>query len=101
MNSIVFIIALSAVAFVIGRSIRDLFRKRPIREKKARRKILNRFFGIVALIVIIVLFLVLSVVETVMAFTEGIPIDEAILVLLILAFCGYLSVSLIKYIKNL
>lgn len=101
MNNIVLIVGISAVAFVIGRSIRDMLRKRPVREKKARRKILNRFFAVLALILIIALFLVLSLVESVMVFTEGRPLDEIIFVILIIGACGFLSVSLVKYIKNL
>ncbi|MDD2564049.1 MAG: hypothetical protein PHU27_07535 [Salinivirgaceae bacterium] len=101
MNQVAFLIAVTAVAFVIGRSIRDMLRKRPVREKKARRKILYRLFAISALIITILLFIVISTVGTIISFTEGIELDKTILLILILGISGYLSYEIVKYLKNL
>ena len=101
MNQIAFLIAVTAVAFIIGRSIRDMLRKRPVREKRARRKILYKLFAVTALIITVLLFVVISTVGTIISFTEGIEIDKTILLILILGFSGYLTFEIVKYLKNL
>jgi cytochrome c biogenesis protein CcdA len=100
MNQIAFIIAVSAVTFVIGRSIRDIIRKRPVREKKARRKMLNRFFAFISLVLVVALVLAISIVGGVMVFTEGLETDIVLLLVIILGFSGYLSFEIVKYLKN-
>ncbi len=100
MNQIVFIIAICAVTFVIGRSIRDMVRKRPVREKKARRRILNRFFAFISLVLVVALFLAISVVGGVVTFTEGLETDIAILLIIIMGFSGFLSFEIVRYLKN-
>lgn len=101
MNQAALFIAITAFAFIIGRSIRDMFKKRPVREKKARRKILYKIFAIAALVITLLLFIVISTVGTIISFTEGFDIDKTILLILILGFSGYLSYEILKYIKNL
>ena len=101
MNQFVFLLAVSAVAFVIGRSVRDMLRKRPIREKKARRRGLHRFFAISAFIVIVAFILVISVVGSVMTFTEGLDFETIGYLIVIMAFGSYVCLEIVKYLKNL
>ncbi len=100
MNQTAFIIALTAVAFVIGRSIRDLLRKRPVREKKARRKILNRLFATISLILVVGLFFAVAIIGGVIVFFEDIETVDLILMIVILGFSAYLSYEIVRYLKR-
>lgn len=100
MNQTLLLIALTAVAFVIGRIIRDLFRKRPITEKKARRRILNRLFAVIALILAVAISLTIAFVGGVLAYIGEIELVEMIILIIIMVFGVYLSISIVRYLKR-
>lgn len=95
-----FIIGMSAIAFILGRSVRDLFKKRPVRDKKTRRKGLHKLFAFIALLVVILLIVTISIILGVIVFYEEIALAEFLVYLAIDGFSAYIFIILIQYLKK-
>ncbi|MFO7865176.1 MAG: hypothetical protein R6U85_14350 [Salinivirgaceae bacterium] len=97
----VFIIGITAVAFIIGRSIRDLLKKkRPVRQKKARRKGITKLFASIALLIIIMLIITVSLVLGVGVFHQKVGWQQLIAYLVIDGFAVYMVVLLVDFLKK-
>lgn len=93
-------IAAAAVAFVLGRVIRDMIRRRPVREKKARRRGVTRFFAATALVIAIGLTLGVAAFGAVTALAGDIQPDVAALELLVVAFGAYVARELVRFLRR-
>lgn len=96
----IFIIGITAIAFILGRSIRDLFKKRPVRQKKARRRGITKLFAAMAMLVVILLIVTISLVLGVAVFHEDISWDQLLLYFIIDGFAVYLVVLLVRFLKK-
>lgn len=98
---ILFIIAVSGIALIIGRSIRDLFKKRPVRQKKARRRGLTKLFASIALLTIITLIISVSIILGIVVFYDDIDLVNFFTYVIIDAFATYIAILIIKYLKKI
>jgi hypothetical protein len=97
---IIFVIGITAVAFVLGRSIRDLFKKRPVRQKKARRRGVTKLFAVIALLIITLLIATISLILGVAVFHNQADWMQLILYLIIDGFAVYVFILIIDFLKK-
>ena len=95
-----FFIGMTSFAFIIGRSIRDLFKKRPVRQKKARRRGIVKLFAAIATLIIALLIITISLVLGVAVFNGDATIEKFILFLIIDGFAVYLFILLLTFLKK-
>lgn len=100
MIEVVFVIVITAIAFIAGRSIRELFKKRPIRQKKARRRGLTKLFAAIALILISLLIITISLVLGVAIFHEHAGWEQLFSYTVIDAFAVYIIILLVNFLKR-
>ncbi|PLX21118.1 MAG: hypothetical protein C0599_08370 [Salinivirgaceae bacterium] len=97
---IIFVIGITAVAFILGRSIRDLFKKRPVRQKKARRKGITKLFAAIALLVVTLLIATISLVLGIAVFHNQADWIQLILYFIIDGFAVYIFILLMDFLKK-
>lgn len=97
---IIFVIGITAVAFILGRSIRDLFKKRPVRQKKARRRGITKLFAAIALLIITLLIATISLILGVAVFHNQADWMQLILYLIIDGFAVYVFILIIDFLKK-
>ncbi len=101
MVKLIFIITILAVSVVIGRTIRDMIRKRPIRDKQTRRKPLHLFFAVTAVFVILFVALTIGIGGNIQNLLNYQSLELLILFLAVLIFGIYVMIEVIKYIDKL
>lgn len=97
---VAFIIGITAVAFILGRSIRDLFKKRPVRQKKARRRGVTKLFAAIALLVVTLLIATISLILGVAVFHNQSDWLQLVLYFIIDAFAVYIFKLIIDFLKS-
>ena len=97
---IIYIIGITAVAFILGRSIRDLFKKRPVRQKKARRRAVTKLFAAIALLLVTLLIVTVSLILGVAVFHNQADWIQLVLYFIIDGFAVYIFILLIDFLKK-
>jgi sterol desaturase/sphingolipid hydroxylase (fatty acid hydroxylase superfamily) len=97
---VIFIIGVTAVAFILGRSIRDLFKKRPVRQKKARRRAVTKLFAAIALLLVTLLIAMVSIILGVAVFHNQSDWLQLVLYLIIDGFAVYMFKLLMDFLKT-
>lgn len=100
MTEVLFVIIITVLAFIAGRSIRDLFKKRPIRQKKARRRGLTKLFAAIALLLIFFLIVTISIVLGIAVFYRQAGWQQLFSYLIIDGFAVYILVLLVNFLKK-
>ena len=96
----IFVVGITAIAFILGRSVRDLFKKRPVRQKKARRRGLTKLFAAIALLLVFLLIITISLVLGAAVFAGDANWQKLILFLIIDGFAAYVFILLIDFLKK-
>ena len=96
----IFIIGITGIAFIIGRSIRDLFKKRPVRQKKARRRGITKLFAAIALLIVALLIITISIVSGIGVFYDKVTWEQLLLYFLIDGFAVYIFILIIGFLKK-
>src|SRR6056297_3628355 len=96
----IFLVAITAIAFILGRSVRDMFKKRPVRQKKARRRGLTKLFAAIALLLIFLLIITISLVLGAAVFAGDADWQKLFLFLIIDGFAAYIFILLIDFLKK-
>lgn len=100
MIEVVFLIIITVIAFIAGRSIRELFKKRPIRQKKARRRGVTKLFAAIALLLVMLLIVTVSLVLGVAIFHDRAGWEQLFSYAVIDAFAVYIVVLLVNFLKK-
>ncbi len=96
----IFVVGITAIAFILGRSVRDLFKKRPVRQKKARRRGITKLFAAIALLLVFLLIITISLVLGAAVFAGDADWQKLILFLIIDGFAAYIFILLIDFLKK-
>ena len=96
----IFIIGITGIAFIVGRSIRDLFKKRLVRQKKARRRGITKLFGAIALLIVSLLIITISFVAGIGVFYDEVTWEQLLLYFIIDGFAVYIFILLIGFLKK-
>lgn len=96
----IFIVGITAIAFILGRSIRDLFKNRPVRQKKARRKGITKLFAAIALLIVGLLIITILIVAGIGVFYNKLTWESLILYFIIAGFAVYIFILLIGFLKK-
>ncbi len=96
----IFLVAITAIAFILGRSVRDMFKKRPVRQKKARRRGLTKLFAAIALLLVFLLIITISLVLGAAVFAGDADWQKLFLFLIIDGFAAYIFILLIDFLKK-
>ncbi|HON18606.1 MAG TPA: hypothetical protein PK990_05480 [Salinivirgaceae bacterium] len=100
MNSLLIAIGILALSFVLGRTIADIMRKRPIRDKQTRHRPLVLFFTIVALIIVIILAITVGIGSNLYNIMNSQSLDNILLSVAVFGFGIYVAIELVRYLNK-